>query len=273
MTPVLLMIGRLLRRGWAGLFGVLLALVLFELVQAPVAASFGGAGGMQAILDRLPPTLQALARVRPEFIAISGLAGYLSVGFTHPLYVTLAAAALIGFAARSLAGEMERGTIQIALARPVSRARVYGARVIGLFVVVVALAAAGPLGLWAGVVIARPAGELEAGNLLTVAAASGLLFWAIGGLALLGSAAASTTGRVIGWAIAVLIVAYFVDYFAAIWSILEPVEFLSLFDYFDPAQALVNGRLPLQNVATLGIVGTVGVVAGLIVFQRRDLPT
>jgi hypothetical protein len=145
--------------------------------------------------------------------------------------------------------------------------------VLGLVAIVLALAAAGPLGLLAGVAIARPTGEFPAANLLTVAAASGLLFWAIGGLALLGSAAASSTGRVVGWAIAVLIVAYFVDYFAGIWSVLEPVAFLSLFDYFDPAQALVNGRLPRQNAVTLGVVGAVGVVGGLVVFRGRDLPT
>src|SRR3712207_8261889 len=36
-----------------------------------------------------------------------------------------------------------------------------------------------------------------------------------------GSAAASTTGRVVGWAIAGLIASYFVDYFAAIGAFLD----------------------------------------------------
>lgn len=267
------MTGRLLARGLAGLLGLLLLVGLFEAVQAPVADSFGGPAGVQAILDRLPPAFQALARARPEFATVSSLAGYLSIGFTHPLYATLAAAAVVGFAARSLAGEMERGTIKLALARPVSRAQVYGSRVLGLLTIVLALAVVGPLGLVVGLLYARPAGEFDYGNLVPLVVASGLLFWAIGGLALLASAAASTTGRVIGWAIAVLIVSYFVDYLAGLWSFLEPVAFLSLFDYFDPARALADGEVPVRNGATLAIVGIVGAVAGLVVFARRDLPT
>lgn len=273
MSAVVRMTARLLARGLAGLFGLLLLVALFEAVQAPVADSFGGPAGVQALIDQLPPAFQALARLRPEFIAATGLAGYLSVGFTHPLYATLAAAGTVGFAARGLAGEMERGTIQLALSRPVSRAQVYAARVLGLAVIVVALAVVGPLGLVAGLLLAQPAGEFVYANLLPLAAASGLLFWAMGGLALLASAAASTTGRVIGWGIAVFIIAYFVDYFAGIWTPLAAIEFLSPFDYFDPARALVDGALPVQNVLTLGLVGAAGALAGLVVFVRRDLPT
>jgi len=273
MTVVLRMTGRLLARGLLGLLGILLLIAVFQAVQAPIADSFGGPAGIQSIIDSLPPVFQTLARARPEFATISSLAGYLSVGFTHPLYATLAAAAVVGFAARSLAGEMDRGSIQLALSRPISRSRVYAARVLGLVVIILALAAVGPLGLLAGLRIAQPVGEFDPAHLLPLAAASALLFWAIGGLALLGSAAANTTGRVVGWAIGILIVAYFVDYLAGIWSILEPFAFLSLFDYFDPAAALIDGRLPLRNALTLALVGLAGTIAGLVVFNRRDLPT
>ena len=100
-----------------------------------------------------------------------------------------------------------------------------------------------------------------------------LLFWAIGGLTLLGSAAASTAGRALARAIAGLVVSYLVDYFAGIWDFLVPIEFLSIFDYYDPATTLVNGTLVWTNVVVLAAVGMAGVLAGLIVFVRRDLPT
>ena len=176
---------------------LLLGVLLFEAIQAPVADSVGGVGTVSAILEELPPALQALSRARPEFIAISGLAGYLSVGFTHPLYLVLACATIVGFTARSLAGEMERGTIQLALARPISRSRVYGARVLGLVSIAVALALVGPLGMVVGIWYARPEGELVYRHFLPVAVGCALLFWAIGGLTLLGSAAASTSGRAV----------------------------------------------------------------------------
>jgi hypothetical protein len=69
------------------------------------------------------------------------------------------------------------------------------------------------------------------------------------------------------------VVSYFVDFFAAIWSVLEPLEPLSIFSYYDPAGALVEGRLTTGDAVTLGLTGLVGAVGGLLVFVRRDLPT
>ena len=270
---VVAMTHRLLRRGIVGLLGLAFGILIFELVIPPVADSFGGPGGLQPLLEALPPSIQALTRTRPEFIAVSGLAGYLSTGFTHPLYITLAAAGLISFASRGLAGEMERGTIQLALSRPISRGRVYLPRVAGLILVAAFLAVAGLLGLLLGMAIARPEGELVYGHLIQTGVAAFLLFWAIGGLALAGSAAADTGGQAVGWATAGVVVFYVIDYLASLWSLIKPIEWLSIFDYYDPSVALVYGELPLVNVLTLGLVGLAGVVTGWVIFTRRDLPT
>jgi ABC-type transport system involved in multi-copper enzyme maturation permease subunit len=267
------MTGRLLRRGIAGLISLLVGLWFFELIQPLVANSLGGPQGLDPFLRALPPGIQALMKTQPEFIMLSGLAGYLSIGFNHPLYYVMVASALVGFICRSLAGEMDRGTIQIALARPISRARVYAARVAGAIVIMLALAAVGPLGLVSGMALAHPAGTLDYGNFLPTMAAGLLLFWAIAGLTLLGAAASDTTGRAVAWATGWLIIFYFIEYFATLWSQLKPIAPFSIFYYYDPAQALVNGAVPVTNVVVLLLVGAVGAVAGLVIFQRRDLPT
>ena len=273
MRMLWLLTRRALGRGLVGFLVLLLGVVLFEAVQAPVVASFGGARGISALIDSLPPGFQALARTRPEFSAMSGLAGSLAAGFSHPLFILLTLSAVVGFAARSLAGEMERGTILIALARPLSRRVVYGSRVIGLIIIALLLSLAAGLGLLLGVALARPEGELVTRNIAVVSVAAFLLFWAIGGLALLVSGGASTTGRVIAWGISFIVVSYFVDYFATLWSFLQPFEGLSVFHYFDPTPALAEGVIPARNVIVLSIVGLVGVVAGLAWFERRDLPS
>src|SRR5688500_6365163 len=92
--------GRLLGRGVAGLVALLIGVVLFQAIQAPVVKSFGGAGGISALIENLPPAFQALARTRPEFSAFAGLAGALSAGFRHPLYILMTLAAVVGLAAR-----------------------------------------------------------------------------------------------------------------------------------------------------------------------------
>jgi ABC-2 type transport system permease protein len=255
-----------------GLVALLAGIAVFEFVQPVVIASFGGAPGLNALLRSIPPAMQAFVRTRPEFQALSGLAGYLSLGFTQPLYLVLSGAAVIGFAARSLAGEMDRGTIQVALSRPISRPAVYVSRVIGAAIICITLAIIGPAGMVAGMLYAHPAGSLSY-EYLGLEALNGLaLFWAIAGLTLFGSAAASTAGRVIGWAIALLALSYFVDYFAGVWSVLQPFTALSLFNYYDPSQALASGQVNASSLITLVATGAVAAVAGAVVFTVRDLP-
>ena len=273
MIAVTLIAARLLRR-WLGAFLALLLLIwLFELINPLVAESLGGPDGLEPFLRELPPAFRAIAQVTPDSIIRAGLAGYLSLGFTHPLFLTLASVAVIGFVARSLAGEMERGTIQLALARPISRHRVYLARVIGMVVIAIGLAVTGPLGMIAGLRFTDLQDVVSYGHFVPTAGATFLLFWAIGGISLLGAAASDTTGRAIAWAAGALIVSYFVDYFAELWDVLDPLAPFSFFTYYDPFTALVRGALATRDVLTLAAIGAVGALGGLIVFVRRDLPT
>jgi ABC-type transport system involved in multi-copper enzyme maturation permease subunit len=264
---------RLLRRDGAGLIAMLALVALVLLVNPLIADSIGGGAGLESILEALPPALRAFTQTQPEFIAASGLAGFLSVSFTHPVYLAVACVALVGFAARGLAGEMERGTIQLALARPISRPSVYLSRVYGVIAVAVLLSVVGPIGMLIGLELAKPAGEFDRVNFVFAGISTFFLFWSIGGLTLLGSAAADTGGRCVAWATTGLVISYFVDYFASLWDALEPLEPLSILDYFDPGQALVNGQIEATNLIVLGLVGAVGCLAGLVVFVRRDLPS
>ena len=141
-----------------------------------------------------------------------------------------------------------------------------------MIAVAVLLSVVGPIGMLIGLELARPAGEFDRVNFVFAGISTFFFFWSIGGLTLLGSAAADTGGRCVAWATTGLVISYFVDYFASLWDALEPLEPLSVLDYFDPGQALVNGRVETSNLIVLGLVGAVGSLAGLVVFVRRDLP-
>ncbi len=263
----------LLRRSKTGLISLLVGITVFELIQPVAIASFGELSRMEALIRFVPPAFFALMNVTPDFLKAAGLAGYLALGFTHPIYHILSAATAIWFASRSLAGEIERGTIQLALARPISRQRVYASRVVGLVVVTAGVAAVGPIGMIAGVALANPDGTIALRHFIPMAAMAALLAWAIGGLALGGSAVADRMGQAVGWAIAVLVVSYVIDYFAALWSALRPLEPLSIYHYYDPPSALARGVVASSNALVLGAVGLAGVLFGFICFTRRDLPT
>lgn len=271
LTTILALTSRGLRAGVWSLVALVAAIAGFTFVQPVVIASFGGADALNAIMSRIPPAFQAFARTRPEFLAMTGLPGYLSLGFTHPIYIVLSGAAVIGFAARILAGEMASGAIQLPLSRSVSRPTLYLASVLGITVVIVLAAAAGPLGMLAGILYAKP-GAFPVSHLWPMSIVCFALIWAIAGLSLLFSSVANRAGQVIGWALGLLLFSYFVDYFAGVWDPLRAILFLSLFEYFAPTQTLVNGVADMRNTGILLATGSIALIAGFVVFTRRDLP-
>src|SRR5665811_2441817 len=179
--------------------------------------------------------------------------------------------AIVGFTGRSIAGEVDRGTLALTMARPIPRTNVYLARLVGLVILIVLFAVSGPIATWLGLVIAKPSGDVGISQLATLGALCGLLAWSVGGLTLMVSAASNTTGRVVGWATGFLVVSFFVDYFAELWSVLEPIRPLSIFWYFDTTATIVDGAVPVKSMLVLGGSGVIGVVIGWRIFERRDL--
>jgi hypothetical protein len=52
---------------------------------------------------------------------IFSLAGTIALGFVHPFTLLLMGIVAIGFPATAIAGEREKGTLEVTLARPISR--------------------------------------------------------------------------------------------------------------------------------------------------------
>ena len=55
----------------------------------------------------------------------SRLPGTIALGFIHPIAIALRSSSPSGFAANAVAGERQRGTLEVVLARPMSRRRLY----------------------------------------------------------------------------------------------------------------------------------------------------
>lgn len=273
MTVNFLMTRRIIKRGLSGSIFLLIGLFIFEFVQPLVANSLGGGEGIATLFERLPPAFQAVMKTQPEFVALSGLAGYLSLGFSHPLYFVLTAAVLIALITRSLAGELESGTMQIALARSVSRSSIYISRLIAVALAIVAVSVSTFAGMITGILVGQPDGEIIYSHLVPTAIGAAFLLWAIAGVTLAISARSDTTSQAVGYTTGFVVVSFVLDYLAGLWSVMEPFDWLSIYSYFDPANALVNGDLAASDLIVLGVVGLTGAIAGLVIFRDRDLPS
>ena len=85
-----------------------------------------------------------------QFVQFGGgdlftLPGTIALGFIHPIAVALGLVFALGFAVNAVAGERQRGTLEVLLARPVSRRRLYVTLLVAtILFVAVAMAAQGP---------------------------------------------------------------------------------------------------------------------------------
>jgi len=273
LAATLLMTRRTLKRSLSGTIFLMVGLFIFEFVQPLVADSLGGGAGVAAMIERLPPTFQSILKTQPEFVALSGLPGYLSLGFSHPIYYVLTTAALAALICRSLAGELDSGTMQLALSRPVSRWSVYLSRLLAVLATILIITLVTFAGMVIGIAAAKPEGTLDYVNILPTAAGAALLLAAIAGVALAISAYSDTTSQAVGWTTGFVVVSFVIDYLASVWSVMKPLDPISIYAYFDPGQGLINGALALTDVVVLGIVALAGVGVGAAVFLERDLPS
>jgi ABC-2 type transport system permease protein len=208
---------------------------------------------------------------------------YLSVGYVHPLVLTILCVWAIGRAAGAIAGELDKGTMELLLAQPIARRRVITSHLV-VDVLTMPLVC---LSMWAGTFLGvyvfnlpalsaiepQPINPWRFGAALPNIAA---LLFAVGGYTMLLSSAGRYRTRVLGISVLLALVQFLINLLGQLWSTVEPLRPLTVFYYYQP-QAIVLGVRGAEwqlarNVATLMTVGLVGYVGALVIFCRRDLP-
>jgi len=211
----------------------------------------------------------------PQFTQFGGgdifsLSGSVAIGFIHPITVGLNLIFAVGFATAAIAGERQRGTLEVLLSRPISRRAVYATLAVSgaLFIGIAVLGSI--VGTLIGASLTGRTAELGVGQLPLLWLNGSLLYWAIGSVALLASAASDRLSPALGASLAFVLVSYFLDVLGTLWPDAAWVEPYSVFHYLDP-KAILAGLPDLSDLLVLGFVTVVAVAAALVVFPRRDL--
>lgn len=168
-----------------------------------------------------------------------------------------------------LAGDEQRGTLDLLLSQPVSRSRLFAERVGGL--VIGALL----IGLVAAVGFAVPALFVDLGDISPLVLARAMfnlvpLMLACAGLGLLVAALAPSRGIAGGIVAVETVVVFVLNSIANLSDSLDPLHYLSPFYYADANVALTQGPDPWHVVVLLGAFAVLTAVA-LRVFVRREL--
>jgi ABC-2 type transport system permease protein len=217
------------------------------------------------------PVGQALLGSKVGAGALQTFTGYLSVEFYSVWFGLFFGGYLAFIAGGIVARPIEDGTIELALARPFSRRRFYLERTAGMAVVGVIMSVWALASVWVTTHIFAGAHVDWAWLLLTQLAGGAFLLLALGlGAAISAfSSAARTAGSA---AIGVLVLGYLLNSLATLSDRLSWMAYFSPFHYAPLSAILLNHQITWWHLALLSGLGVAGIIAGLIVFERRDLP-
>ncbi len=196
-----------------------------------------------------------------------------SIAWVHPIALTLVWAHEIVLCTRVPAGEVDRGTMDVLLALPVSRWQMYVSETVvwlGTGVVVLLLGLAGCL---LGGLALAPENRTDFSLLVRIVANLSCLYLSVGGLAFLVSTLSERRGRAVAVVFALVLSSYFLNVLAQYWDFAEKIAFLSILHYYKPFLIMQNSDWPVKDMLVLAGCGAVLWTAGGIIFARRDICT
>jgi ABC-2 type transport system permease protein len=176
----------------------------------------------------------------------------------------------VGATATAVAGERQRGTLEVLLARPLSRTGTYLTMLAALLLVVATVLAALLAGFVVGAATQGLLDELPLEH-LPLLFLNGFLLW--GAFATFGMAASVSfdrPGPAMALAVGYLLLNYFLEILGSLWRDVAWSQEYSLFHHFQPGEIL-EGMLDPIDLVIVGIAFVVPIVYALIVFPQRDL--
>jgi len=175
----------------------------------------------------------------------------------------------VAFAGNAIAREIDKGTIEHLLARPVSRMKIFFGRYIaGLLALVVFVV----LSMYAIIPIAAIHDISYLLSHFSTAVFLGLLFgWAIFSAAMMLSSFFSDKGKVAMLIGGLLILMYVLNIISGIKENLQNLQYLSFFHYFATNDALVKNVIGTESIIVFAGAAIVCTIIGAWRFIRRDI--
>jgi ABC-2 type transport system permease protein len=208
----------------------------------------------------------------------------MSVGFVHPTVQTILCIWAVGRSSGAIAGEIDRGTMELLLAQPLARWRVVLAHFLVDCVTIPGLC----LSMWLGVLYSTwrlgrveeavvTSQQIDPRAFLPALLAVAALLFAVSGYTMWLSSCGRFRWRVMGSAVIVTLVQFLVNVIAQLWSPLRWVSPFTVFQYYQPQQIILDPHwyaalTTWRDLGVLAGVGAFGYLLALWTFCRRDLP-
>jgi ABC-type transport system involved in multi-copper enzyme maturation permease subunit len=201
---------------------------------------------------------------------IFSLPGSIALGFIHPIAISLTSVFAVGFCAAAVAGERQQGTLEVALARPISRRSLYVTLLMASFGFVGVTIAALLGGSIMGATVEGIAGELALRNVPLLWVNGLLLFGSIASIGLAASVSFDRFAPALGVTLGTVVIMYFLEILGSLWPDAEFLQPYSLFHYLKPKAVLTGAAAPLDFLVLILVI-VAAMAWALVVFPRRDL--
>jgi ABC-2 type transport system permease protein len=198
------------------------------------------------------------------------LPGSITLGFEHPIGIGLVAIFAVGAAANAVAGERETGTLEVLLARPLSRRRMYASVGAGVKIAVAMVLAMLLVGNLLSIFLLGVDNEIDVAYIPLVWIVGILMWGAFAAFSLAASVSFDRRAPALAVSLAYLGVNYFLEILGTFLPDLEWTQEYSLFHHFNPGEIL-TGNLDPVDIVIFAVALVLPIIWALVVFPRRDL--
>jgi len=248
--------------------GIALLIFLMQIAVSGIVHDNEKVKTLLAFIDALPSIVKTA--LGGEMLRLGNTAGLIAIGYNHPFVLFLFMLFAVGTPTGLLAGEVQRGTMELILSRSVTKIQVYLCAGVLTLAGMFALVTVMFLGTVAAVQIYEFSEPIPLNLFFRIAVNAGLLAGTFGAFALLCAAAFGRLYSAIGVAVAFLTINYFVAIVAEWWPTLHFLRKATLFYLIYYSNLWL--AWPVENMAKLAAILIAAAATGAVVWRRRDLP-
>lgn len=266
------------KKSWGDQRGLVLAMAAlwaaFPWIYLWLSAQIPMPAFHDVLLRAIPEDWQKLSGV--PFSEVATYAGRVALAFVDPVVVLAATVWGITRGSDAVSGQVERGTMEMLLAQPVTRRAVFITQAIVTTAGAAVLCSVLLASVWTAVSFGPWAGKVEPERFVPAVLNVFGLMVCMAGITACVSAADSYRWRTIGILCGFYVFSILAKLVGRMSGAFGWAGYLSVFNAYEP-QRLVGGTvdawrlLAVYDGVLLGV-GVVGFVVGGIIFSRRDLP-